>query len=97
MLDPDQATRVAPAHAGPPFVAIPGVVAVLDAVVAGATAGIGGLGLDLSTGASLALGACSFLLALAGFVVFGVRSIAVYRRNLVVRFPTPSGGDGIPH
>ena len=39
-----------------PFFAIPGVVAVIDSVVAGAIAGIAALGLDLGVGGALALG-----------------------------------------
>ena len=72
------------------FIAIPGVVAVLNSVIAGAIAGIGALGLELATGVSLVLGAVAFLVSLAAFIVVGVRAIAAYRRNMVVRFPTPS-------
>ena len=71
------------------FVALPGVVAVLNAVVAGAFVGIAALALDLGTAASLALGAVTFLVAIVGFVAFGTRAIAAYRRALVTRFPTP--------
>jgi hypothetical protein len=71
------------------FVAIPGVVAVLNSVVAGAVAGIAGLGLELGTGASIAIGAAAFLISLAGYLAYGLRAIATYRRNLVVRFPPP--------
>jgi hypothetical protein len=71
------------------FVAIPGVVAVLNSVVAGAVAGIAGLGLELGTGASIAIGAAAFLISLAGYLAYGLRAIAAYRRNLVARFPTP--------
>jgi hypothetical protein len=63
---------------------------VLNSVVAGAVAGIAALGLELETGASLVLGAVAFLISLAAFVVLGIRAIAAYRRNMVVRFPTPS-------
>ena len=72
-----------------PFIAIPGVVAVLDSVVAGAAAGIAGLGLDLDAGVSIAIGAAVFLLSLIAFAAFAARSIARYRREMVVRFPTP--------
>ncbi|CAN5728315.1 hypothetical protein BH18ACT13_BH18ACT13_16670 [soil metagenome] len=68
--------------------ALPGVIAVLDAVVAGAFAGIAALALDLGTAASLTLGALAFLLAMAGFVAYGLRTIAAYRRSLTPRFPT---------
>jgi hypothetical protein len=70
------------------FVAAPGLIAVLDAVVAGATAGIAALGLDLGVAGSLAVGSVAFLLTLAGFVAFGIWTIHAYRRDLVVRFPS---------
>jgi hypothetical protein len=71
------------------FVAIPGAIAVVDSVVAGATGGIASLGLDLGTGASLAVGVATFVLTLAGFVALGIRQIRRYRSDLVARFPTP--------
>jgi hypothetical protein len=73
------------------FVASPGLVAVLDSVVAGATVGIAALGLDLGAAASIAIGAVGFALTLAAFVIYGIRTIREYQRDLVVRFPTPSG------
>jgi hypothetical protein len=72
------------------FVAAPGLIAVLDAVVAGATAGIAALGLDLGIAGSLTIGSITFVLALAGFVAFGIWTIHAYRRDLVVRFPSPT-------
>jgi hypothetical protein len=71
------------------FVAIPGAISVVDSVVAGATAGIAALGLDLGTGWSLAIGVATFALALAAFVALGIRQIRGYRRDLVARFPSP--------
>jgi hypothetical protein len=75
------------------FIAIPGVVAVLDAVVAGATAGIAGLGLDLGTAISILLGIAAFTVALVAFGVWAVRTIMRYRSTMVVRFPTPPDGE----
>ena len=72
------------------FISLPGLVAVVDSVVAGATIGIAGLGLDLSTPVSLGLGALAFTVSLAGFVAYAMRTIAFYRRTLVPRFPTPT-------
>jgi hypothetical protein len=72
------------------FVAIPGVVAVLNSVVAGAVAGIAALGLEVDTGVSLVLAAVAFVGSLAAFIALGIRAIGAYRRNMVVRFPTPS-------
>lgn len=71
------------------FVAIPGVIAVLDAVVAGAVAGIAALGLEAPSGAAIGIGAAAFALSLVGFVVYAVRSVNGYRKEMVVRFPTP--------
>jgi hypothetical protein len=73
------------------FVAIPGVVAVLDAVVAGAIAAIAALGLDLGTAAAIAVGVLAFLVTLACFIAWAVRSIARYRGEMVARFPSPGG------
>ena len=73
-----------------PFVSVPGVVAVVDSVVAGAIAGIAGLGLELGTGWSLALGGLAFAVSLAAFVAWARREIARHAAQLVVRFPSPS-------
>ncbi|MGH3077970.1 MAG: hypothetical protein ACRDPZ_07270 [Gaiellaceae bacterium] len=89
-------TSVAMGRRPPPtqaFVAAPGVVAVVDSVVAGAVAGIAGIGLGLGTGGALALGAVLFLLSMAFFAVFAKRSIETHRRELEPLFPTPPGGD----
>jgi hypothetical protein len=74
------------------LVAAPGLVAVLDSVVAGATAGIAALGLDLGTGASIGIGSATFVITLAAFAAYGIRTIRGYRRDLDVRFPTPPAG-----
>jgi hypothetical protein len=92
-------TSVAMRRRPPPtqaFVAAPGVVAVVDSVVAGAVAGIAGIGLGLGTGGALVLGAVLFLLSMAFFAVFAKRSIETHRRELDPLFPTPPGGDVTP-
>jgi hypothetical protein len=71
------------------FVAVPGVVAVIDSVVAGAVAGIAAVGLDLGVAGALVLGAVLFLLSLACFVVWAERMIAGYRVEIDSIFPTP--------
>jgi hypothetical protein len=80
-------------HTWPPwwqaFVAVPGVVAVVDSVVAGAMGGIAAVGLDLGTAPALAIGAALFAVSLAGFVAWGRRSMARGRRSLVPLFPSP--------
>ncbi len=71
------------------FVAIPGVVAVLDSVVAGAIAAVAALGLEAETAVAVAVGVAMFLVTLAAFTASGVWTVGLLRRNLVVRFPTP--------
>ena len=73
------------------FVAVPGVVAVIDSVVAGAIAGIAGIGLDLGTAAAIILGIVFFLVSLGGFVAWAMRIIARYRTEIDSLFPSPSG------
>ena len=72
------------------FIAVPGVVAVVDSVVAGAVAGIAAIGLDLGTAGALLLGGAAFLLSLACFVAYAGREIGRYRREIEILFPTPS-------
>ena len=70
------------------LVAVPGVVAVLDSVVAGATAGIALLSAGAGTAAVLIVGAFVFCCSLGGFALLGIRTIEAGRRSLVVRFPS---------
>lgn len=72
------------------FVAAPGVVAVIDSVVAGAAAGIAAMGLDLGIGWSLALGAVCFGASLAFFVVWSKGRIGGFLSGIEPRFPSPS-------
>jgi hypothetical protein len=74
-----------------PFVAIPGVVAVVDSVVAGATLGIVTYGLDLGTAVSLVVGAVGFLTSIVLFAVWARRWIARSDAGFVSRFPSPPG------
>ncbi len=74
-----------------PFVALPGVIAVLDSVVGGTFAGIAALALDLGTAASLALGADSFLVAIAGFVVYALWTIGVIPPDAGLALPDAAG------
>ena len=80
-------------HPNPPdaiqgFVAVPGVIAVLDSVVAGATAGIALLAAGAGTAAVLVVGAVAFCVSLAAFALYAARSIGAGRRARVVRFPS---------
>jgi hypothetical protein len=86
-------TAVAMRRRPPPtqaFVAVPGVVAVIDSVVAGAAAGIAGIGLGLGTAGSLVLGTVLFLVSITCFAAFAKRSIDTHRAELDSLFPTPS-------
>jgi hypothetical protein len=71
------------------FIALPGTIAVLDSVVAGATGGIAALALDAGTAVVLVVGALVFCAALAGFSLLAARSIHTSQRSFVVRFPPP--------
>ena len=72
------------------FVAVPGVVAVIDSVVAGAIVGIAAIGLDLATAVAVALGAVAFAISLGSFAAWGRRQIVRGRAELDPLFPTPS-------
>jgi hypothetical protein len=73
------------------FVAIPGVVAVVDSVVAGAAFAIAGYGLDLGIPALLVLGALGFLLSLLLFALYARGIIKRLENEYVSRFPSPAG------
>jgi len=79
-------TRVRPQTQG--FVAIPGVIAVLDSVVAGAAAAIAALGLGAGTALAVAVGVALFVLTLTALVAIGVWTVGKWRTNIVVRFPS---------
>jgi hypothetical protein len=70
------------------FISVPGVVAVLDAVVAGAITGIAALAAGAGTSLTIALGAVGFVACLVGFGLFAARAIASAQRTFVVRFPS---------
>jgi hypothetical protein len=74
------------------FVAIPGVVAVVDSVVAGAALGIASYALDLGLGVSLVLGAVGFALSIGIFTVWARTMITQLEAEFVSRFPTPTEG-----
>jgi hypothetical protein len=68
------------------FIALPGMVAVLDSVVAGAIVAIAAL--SLGSVWCLTLGVLTFFVSVATFVAFGIRAFSAYRRAMVVRFPS---------
>ena len=72
-----------------PFISAPGVVAVIDSVVAGAIAGIAGVGLDLGVVGALAVGAMFFLLSMAFFAYWARDQIGRVPTGLDPMFPSP--------
>lgn len=75
------------------FVAVPGVVALIDSVVAGAVVAIAGLGLGAGMAGCLALGVLGFAVSLAGFAAFARRGVGRLLRMVEIRFATPDGTD----
>ena len=75
------------------FVAVPGIVSVVNSVVAGAAAAIAGVGLDLGIAGSIALGCAFFFLSIAGFAAWAMRAIPKTAAQLDSRFPSPSTAD----
>jgi hypothetical protein len=71
------------------FVAAPGVVAVMDSVVAGATAGIAGIGLDAGIGWSLVFGAAFLVASLTFFSLWARGRIGGFLSGSAPLFPTP--------
>lgn len=77
------------------FIAAPGVVAVVNSVVAGATAGIAGVGLDLGLAGCLTAGGAFFLLSILSFVVWARHAIPKSAEQHDARFPSPPSIDGV--
>lgn len=71
------------------FVAAPGVVAVIDSVVAGAIGGIAAIGLGRGTAAAVSVGALLFAVSLASFATWGRRQVAAGRARIAPLFPSP--------
>ena len=76
------------------FIALPGVVAVLDSVVAGAIAGVAARWLEFGTAGIVASGAVTFVVVLVAFAAFAMTMIGALRRRIVVRFPSPPDAAG---
>ena len=71
-----------------PFIAVPGVIAVMDSVVAGAAAGIAGLGLDLGVFGALLVGAVFFVASIAFFALWARKQIGTVSTGLDPMFPS---------
>jgi hypothetical protein len=71
------------------FVSAPGIVAVINAVVAGAVAGVAGMGLDLGVAWSLVLGTAGFLVSIGWFVIWAKGKIGGFRSGHEPLFPMP--------
>ena len=71
------------------FIALPGIISVMDAVVAGAVGAIAALAFGSGTAVAFVVAGVLFCAALAGFSLLAARSIAAASRTFVVRFPSP--------
>ena len=83
------------AHVGPtpryqPFVSAPGVVAVINSVVAGAMAGVAVMALDLGIAWSLVAGGIFFLASIGFFVVWARGRVGQFLSGSAPLFPTPA-------
>jgi hypothetical protein len=76
------------------FVAIPGVVGVVNSVVAGATAAVSAIGLDLGLAAALAAGVAFFVASLTAFALWARRVVPKSTDQIDTLFPTPPPGAG---
>ena len=86
--------RVGPTPRYQPFVSAPGVVAVINSVVAGAVAGIACMALDLGIAWSLVAGGVFFLASISLFLVWARGRVGQFLTNSAPLFPTPaSDGD----
>ena len=67
----------------------------MDSVVAGAAAGIAGMGLDLDVAWSLVLGCVAFLASMALFIIWARGKIGRFLSGLDPLFPSPTNEDGV--
>jgi hypothetical protein len=74
-----------------PFLAIPGVIAVVDSVVAGATVGIAGLGLGLGTAACLVRIGIGLAASVVVFAAWARKQTVRWGELIRPLFPTPAG------
>ena len=71
------------------FASAPGIVAVINSVVAGAVVGVAGMALDLGAAWSLVLGAAGFLASIGCFVAWARGKIGEFRSGHEPLFPSP--------
>lgn len=84
--------RVGPTPRYQAFVSAPGVVAVINSVVAGAAAGVAGIALDLDIAGSLVLGAVFFLASMILFVAWTRGKVGGFLSGSAPLFPSPPTG-----
>lgn len=98
--DDDVGVRVSTvAHGGPAppyqaFVSAPGIVAVINSVVAGSAAGIACMAFDLDITWSLVLGGVFFVASMALFVVWARGRVGGFLSGVDPLFPSPPTGTG---
>jgi hypothetical protein len=77
------------------FASAPGIVAMINSVVAGAVAGVAGMALDLAAAWSLVLGAAGFLASIGFFLTWTRGKIGGFLSGHEPLFPSPTtDGDG---
>jgi hypothetical protein len=82
--------QVGPAPRYQAFVSAPGIVAVINSVVAGAAAGVAGKALDLGIAWSLVAGGVFFLVSIVFFVVWARGRVGGFLSGSAPLFPTPA-------
>ena len=80
---------VGPIHRYQVFVSAPGVVAVINSVVAGVVAGVAAMALDLGTAWSLVAGGVLFLASIGFFVIWARGRVGRFLSGSAPLFPTP--------
>jgi hypothetical protein len=73
------------------FVTTPGMLAVVDAVLAAVLAGTVGIALHLDTGVVLVIGVITFLVSIALLVGYQFRAVVIPWREYKPRYPAPPG------
>jgi hypothetical protein len=81
--------QVGPTPRYQPFVSAPGVVAVINSVVAGAVAGVAAMALDLGIAWSLVAGGVFFLASIVFFVVWARGRVGRFLSGAAPLFPSP--------
>jgi hypothetical protein len=86
--DPENDSLLSSALHG--FVTTPGMISVLNSVVAAAIGGLAALGLGGGSVVAVVAGVATFALALGGQGLYGYRSVVRHQASIRPRFPSPA-------